>query len=709
MKKFIPPRKVKKRDGSVVPFDRGKIENAIYRAAMEVLQEKGRAAFVSGIVTEIVLNEISAQYGGRQIDVESIQDIVERGLMKAGYTEIARSYILYRERRAEIRTAKAALGLRDDLKLSINAMEVLKKRYLLKDDDQNVVEAPGELFRRVARHIAQAEKAFRGSPSVGEAEEKFLSMMRSLEFIPNSPTLMNAGTSLGQLSACFVIPVEDSIDGIFDALEDMAKIHQTGGGTGFSFSRLRPKGDLVSTTKGEASGPVSFMSIFDRATGVIVQGGRRRGANMGILRCDHPDVIDFIEAKMERRRFTNFNLSVGITDRFMKALLKNGPFDLVNPRTKQKVRTLKARAVFDLIVNAAWRTGDPGLIFLDEINRKNPTPGIGTIEATNPCGELPLLPFESCNLGSINLEKMVSGGRLDWERLRDRVRWGIRFLDNVIEVNRFPLPQIREITFANRKIGLGVMGFADMLISLGIPYNSLEAVRFARRLMRFIRDESLKASAELAEERGVFPNFDQSVYAPKNLRLRNATVNTVAPTGTISIIAGCSSGIEPLFAVSFVRNVLSGTRLFETNPIFEEMARSRGIYSREIIAEIARAGSLRTVRAVPADLRRLFVTAFDVSPQEHLDIQSAFQAYTDNSVSKTINLPADSTVEDVRSIYLRAYRLKCKGITVYRYGSREEQVLSFYSAKEARESRDIEFVSADSDYSGGCAAGTCTF
>jgi len=469
MKKFIPPRKVKKRDGSVVPFDRGKIENAIYRAAMEVLQEKGRAAFVSGIVTEIVLNEISAQYGGRQIDVESIQDIVERGLMKAGYTEIARSYILYRERRAEIRTAKAALGLRDDLKLSINAMEVLKKRYLLKDDDQNVVEAPGELFRRVARHIAQAEKAFRGSPSVGEAEEKFLSMMRSLEFIPNSPTLMNAGTSLGQLSACFVIPVEDSIDGIFDALEDMAKIHQTGGGTGFSFSRLRPKGDLVSTTKGEASGPVSFMSIFDRATGVIVQGGRRRGANMGILRCDHPDVIDFIEAKMERRRFTNFNLSVGITDRFMKALLKNGPFDLVNPRTKQKVRTLKARAVFDLIVNAAWRTGDPGLIFLDEINRKNPTPGIGTIEATNPCGELPLLPFESCNLGSINLEKMVSGGRLDWERLRDRVRWGIRFLDNVIEVNRFPLPQIREITFANRKIGLGVMGFADMLISLGIP------------------------------------------------------------------------------------------------------------------------------------------------------------------------------------------------------------------------------------------------
>jgi len=709
MKKITLPRKVKKRDGSIVRFDRGKIENAIFRAALEVLQEKSRAAFVSGIVTEIVLREISAQYAGRQIDVESIQDIVERGLMKAGYTEIARSYILYRERRAEIRTAKAALGLRDDLKLSINSMEVLKRRYLLKDDAQNVVEAPGELFRRVARHIAQAEKAFRGSRSVEETEEKFFSMMKSLEFIPNSPTLMNAGTSLGQLSACFVIPVEDSIGGIFDALEDMAKIHQTGGGTGFSFSRLRPKGDLVSTTKGEASGPVSFMSIFDQATGVIVQGGRRRGANMGILRCDHPDVIDFIEAKMERGRFTNFNLSVGVTDRFMKAVLKNGPFDLVNPRTKEKVRTLKARAIFDLIVNAAWRTGDPGLIFLDEINRRNPTPGIGKIEATNPCGELPLLPFESCNLGSINLEKMVSGKKIDWQSLRDRIGWGIRFLDNVIEVNRFPLPQIREITFANRKIGLGVMGFADMLIRLGIPYNSAEAVHFARKLMRFIRGESLRASEELAEERGVFPNFDHSVYARKNIRLRNATVNTIAPTGTISIIAGCSSGIEPLFAVSFVRNVLSGTRLFETNPIFEEMARGRGIYGREIVAEIARVGSLKTIRAVPADLRRLFVTAFDVSPEKHLGIQGAFQAFTDNSVSKTINLPADSTVEDVRSIYLKAYHLKCKGITVYRYGSREEQVLSFYSSKEDRVSSEIEFVSAESDYSGGCAAGTCTF
>lgn len=709
MKRIILPRKVRKRDGSIVPFDRGKIENAVFRAALEVLQVKSRAEFVSRTVTEIVLREISRRYAGKPVDVESVQDIVERGLMQAGYTEIARSYILYRERRAEIRTTKAALGLRDDLKLSINAMEVLKKRYLLKDDAQNVVETPGELFHRVAGHIAQAEKAFRGSRSVGEAEDKFLSMMRALEFIPNSPTLMNAGTSLGQLSACFVIPVEDSIDGIFDALEDMAKIHQTGGGTGFSFSRLRPKGDLVSTTKGEASGPVSFMSIFDQATGVIVQGGRRRGANMGILRCDHPDIIDFIEAKMERDRFTNFNLSVGVTDRFMKALVKNGPFDLVNPRTQQKVRTLKAGALFDLIVNAAWRTGDPGLVFLDEINRRNPTPGLGRIEATNPCGELPLLPFESCNLGSINLEKMVSRGKIDWERLRDRIRWGIRFLDNVIEVNRFPLPQIREITCGNRKIGLGVMGFADMLIRLGIPYNSPEAVRFARRLMSFIRGESLRASAELAGERGVFPNFDRSIYARKNFPLRNATVNTVAPTGTISIIAGCSSGIEPLFAVSFVRNVLSGSRLFETNPIFEEMARNRGIYSREIIAEIARVGSLRTIRAVPEDLRRLFVTAFDVTPEEHLDIQSAFQAFTDNSVSKTINLPADSTVEDVRNIYLRAYQLRCKGITVYRYGSREEQVLSFYSAKESRAAREIEFVSADSDYSGGCAAGTCTF
>jgi len=520
---------------------------------------------------------------------------------------------------------------------------------------------------------------------------------------------MNAGTLLGQLSACFCLPVEDSMEGIFGALGDMAKIHQTGGGTGFSFSNLRPKSDIVGTTKGQASGPVSFMSIFDQATGVIVQGGRRRGANMGILRCDHPDIVDFIEAKTQADKFSNFNLSVGATDKFMWAVKENKNFALTNPRTKKKARKVKARALFDLIVNAAWRTGDPGLVFLDEINRRNPTPRIGQIEATNPCGELPLLPYESCNLASINLAKMLKGDLVDWKKLRDTVRLGIRFLDDVIEVNKFPLEQIKQVTLANRKIGLGVMGFADMLIKLGLAYNSPQAVTFAEKLMRFIHKESLEASATLAKERGVFANFSKSIYAKNRLRLRNATVNTIAPTGTISIIAGCSSGIEPVFAISFVRNVLSGTKLFEVNQLFEEVANERKIFQKEILAEIARCGSLQNIKGIPEDIKRVFVTAFDIVPAAHLRIQAAFQKYTDNAVSKTINLPGDATVEDVRDIYLQAHRLKCKGITVYRYGSKPEQVLSFGYSGEIEPRITGELVTAGPEFSGGCAAGTCVF
>jgi ribonucleoside-diphosphate reductase alpha chain len=544
--------------------------------------------------------------------------------------------------------AGMTLPKKDDLKLPINSIEVLKKRYLLKDDNRNIIETPSELFRRVASCVAKAENNFKSKFNCEDIEEKFYQMMRCLEFMPNSPTLMNAGTSLGQLSACFVVPVEDSMEGIFKALKNMARIHQTGGGTGFSFSSLRPKGDLVASTKGEASGPVSFMSIFDKATGVIVQGGRRRGANMGVLRCDHPDIVEFVEAKIDKKRFVNFNTSVGITDKFMRAVKENKEFDLINPRTEKRVRRVKARGIFDLIADAAWHSGDPGLIFLDEINRKNPTPAIGQIQAMNPCGELPLLPFESCNLGSVNLSKMVKSGSVDWRKLKETVRWGIRFLDDVIEVNKFPLPQIKEITLANRKIGLGIMGFADMLIQLGIPYTSKEAVDFAERLMRFIHKESQEASAELAKERGIFPNFKKSIFAKKNLKLRNATVNTIAPTGTISIIAGCSSGIEPLFAISFVRNVLSGTKLFEINPLFEDVAKKKGFYSKEIMVKIAQYGSLRNLKEIPKEVKRTFVTAFDVEPRQHLRIQAAFQKHTDNSVSKTINLPADATADDVR-------------------------------------------------------------
>ncbi|MEA3489234.1 MAG: adenosylcobalamin-dependent ribonucleoside-diphosphate reductase [Candidatus Omnitrophota bacterium] len=708
MAKTLFPRKVRKRDGSTVLFNRKKIETAIEKAAFEVLQKRAGARAVALMITPLVAEKLSSLYRNRAPGVESIQDTVEAVLMGEGYSHIARNYILHREKRSDIRMVKSALALRDDLKLPVNTMEVLNRRYLLKNDKREVIETPSELFRRVASSVARAEKKFRSILSASEVEEKFYRMMRDLEFMPNSPTLMNAGTSLGQLSACFVIPVEDSMEGIFRALKDMAGIHQSGGGTGFSFSSLRPKGDIVNSTKGEASGPVSFMSIFDRATGVIVQGGRRRGANMGILRCDHPDIVEFIGAKIEKDRFSNFNLSVGITGKFMDAVMRNGEFDLVNPRTGKKAKRVKARMIFDLICNTTWRMGDPGIVFLDEINRKNPTPGIGRIEATNPCGELPLLPCESCNLASINLVKFTQKGSIDWQKLREKIGLGIRFLDDVIEVNRFPLPEIKKITFANRKIGLGVMGFADMLIKLGVPYGSKASVELAGRLMRFIHRESLNASAALARERGVFPNFKRSVHAKKNLRLRNATVNTIAPTGTISIIAGCSSGIEPLFAVSFMRNVLSDTKFFEINPLFEKVAREKGFYGKKVLADVARQGSLRNVRGIPDSVKRVFVTAFDLSPGEHLRIQAAFQKHTDNSVSKTINLPPEATVEDVRKIYMTAYKLKCKGITIYRYGSRGDQVLSF-DYGQGKGSAGERLLTTGSEYSGGCVTRPCSF
>ena len=703
------PKKIRKRDNSLVGFDKQKIERAIFRAALEALADEKKAAHTADISTEKVLERVTEAFKDKIPSVEEIQDIVEEVLMQEGLSSVARSYILYREEHQDIRQVKVIYGVRDDLKLPLNTLFVLKKRYLLKDDEKNIVETPRELFRRIAGCVSEGEANFKSKRNKNEVEEKFFRMMTSFEFLPNSPTLMNAGTSLGQLSACFVLPVEDSMEGIFGALKNMARIHQTGGGTGFDFSRLRPKGDLVSSTKGEASGPVSFMSIFNQATGVIVQGGRRRGANMGILRCDHPDIVDFIEAKIEEGAFSNFNLSVGVTDGFMDAVRRNSKFDLVNPRTRKTVKSVKARVLFDLIVYSTWRTGDPGLIFLDEINRRNPTPRLGRIEATNPCGEIPLLPNESCNLASVNLSKFVRNGSMEWERLEDAIEWGVRFLDDVIEVNSYPLPQIQEMTFANRKIGLGVMGFADMLIKLGIPYNQESAVRMALKVMKFVRDASLKASQALARERGVFPNHKESIYPKKNMRMRNATVNTVAPTGTISIIAGCSSGIEPLFALSFVRNVLSGRKLYEIHSLFEEELRMRSLYSKELLAEVGKVGSIRDIKQLPADIRKVFVTAFDVPAKHHLRIQAAFQKYTDNSVSKTINLPFDSTVEDVRKIYLLANQLKCKGITIYRYDTKKNQVLAFDSRIGEEREELLDFIMAESEYAGGCPSGMCPF
>lgn len=592
-----------------------------------------------------------------------------------------------------------------EFRLPLNSLKVLEARYLIKDDKMRVIETPLELFRRVSGAVAAAEDNFKDARIAQEqAQDKFFQMMLNLEFMPNSPTLMNAGTKMGQLSACFVLPIEDSIQSIFKSLKDMAQIHQTGGGTGFDFSLLRPKGDIVYSTKGQASGPVSFMSIYDTATGVVIQGGRRRGANMGILRVDHPDIVDFIEAKLKEGRFRNFNLSVAVTDEFMQAFYKNKSYALVNPRTKREVKKAKAQEIFNRIINSAWRTGDPGLVFIDEINRHNPTPGVGEIAATNPCGEVPLLPYESCNLASLNLSKFVTAAKkIDWAKLSDRIKWGVRFLDDVIEINKFPLPQIKAITIGNRKIGLGVMGFADFLILLGIPYNSKQAVTFAKTLMRFIRWESLKASVELAKTRGAFPNFKKSIYVRSNLRLRNATVNTIAPTGTISIIAGCSSGIEPLFAISFVRNVLSGTRLFEVNPLFERLSRERNFYTDGLMQKIAGSGSLQRLKEIPRDIKKVFITAFDVEAKEHLYIQAAFQRFTDNSVSKTVNLPDSARVNNVKEIYLLAHKLKCKGITIYRYGTKKEQVLSFSDGAR----RPAKLVTAASEYSGGCASEVC--
>lgn len=581
------------------------------------------------------------------------------------------------------------------MKINKNAELVLERRYLAKDEHGDPMETVEGLFRRVADAIALADSHFDPKADVSAVSDRFYEMMTNLEFLPNSPTLMNAGRPLGQLSACFVLPVEDSMEGIFEAIKQAALIHKSGGGTGFSFSRLRPAGATVNSTGGVASGPISFMKVFNMATEAVKQGGTRRGANMGILRVDHPDILAFIDCKKDNAEITNFNISVGITERFMQAVEADETYPLVDPSTKETVGSLRAREVYGKIVESAWRNGEPGIIFLDRLNRDNVVPDIAEIESTNPCGEQPLLPYESCNLGSINLVAMLdetpNGYVINCDRLEKTVRTAVHFLDNVIEVNKYPIPKIDETTKQLRKIGLGVMGFADMLLRLGIPYNSEEGVALGEKVMGFIHNIGWETSRKLAETRGTFPLFEQSTL--KNGQpVRNATVTTIAPTGTLSIIAGVSSGVEPVFAFAFIRNVMDNTEMVEVNPILKDTLQKRGLYSEALMRKIASEGTLAHIPEIPEDIRRVFVCSHDVSPEYHVRMQAGFQHHTDNAVSKTVNFQNSAMVDEVREVYDLAYRLGCKGVTIYRDGSRDSQVLNIGKVKRGDEKEEPEFA-----------------
>jgi ribonucleoside-diphosphate reductase alpha chain len=687
------PAKVRRRDGTLVPFDIARIQAAITRTAREV-------AYDDPDMPGAVARNVAGALGPSIATVEEIQDLMEARLGEAGLDEVARAYIIYRQRHAELRAAKALLGVRDELKLSLAAVTVLRERYLLRDEQGRPTESTGEMMDRAARCAAAAEDEYRPRSSVRWAE-KFSTLLRNLEFLPNSPTLMNAGTDLGLLSGCFVLPVEDSLRAIFTTLGQAAEIQRAGGGTGYAFSHLRPARDRVASTGGTASGPLSFLRLYDTAADVVSMGGRRRGACMAVLDASHPDIRDFVTSKAKSpSELTHFNLSVGVTDAFMRAVERGGDHRVVNPRTGKTVARMPATELFDAICEAAHACGDPGLVFMDTINRANPVPARGRIEATNPCGEVPLLPYESCNLGSINLARMVTAGRVDWDRLDEVAGVAVRFLDDVIDVSRYPFPELGEATRGTRKIGLGVMGLAELLATRGVPYDSEEAIRLAGQVMDRIQRAAHKASMRLAEDRGSFPMIADSRFA-RSGPLRNAQVTSVAPTGTISLIAGTTAGIEPMFAIAFTRAIV-GRRLLEVNPCFDRLARDRGFYRDELMAEIAQRGGVRGYPQLSPQVRAAFPTAAEIAPEWHLRMQAAVQRHVDAAVSKTVNLPAAATVDDVRAIYLAAWNAKVKGITVYRYGSREGQVLT-YAAPEP------VLAQAGTEFSGGCAGRACEF
>ena len=669
--------KVIKRDGKVTNFNPLKVRQAITKAAESVgVSDRKRLIELT--------NKVIGKLDKEIIPVEEIQNKIEETLVNLGEYKMAKAFILYRQKRMGARRLAASLGVKDDLKLQTSSLIVLAKRYLLKDEKGKVKESPLKLYRRVAKAIAKIDEQYGVTPKACKLlAREFFDLMVNGYFLPNSPTLMNAGTQLGLLSACFVLPIEDSIDSIFGTLGITAKIHQGGGGVGFNFSNLRPSGDVVKTTGGVASGPVSFIKVYDAATQEIKQGGKRRGANMGILNVTHPNILDFITAK-SRGGLENFNISVAVTDKFMNAAQKGDLISLTNPRGGDIIQNVPARAIWDLIIAEAWKSGDPGLIFLDTINRSNSNmiPKLGPIEATNPCGEVPLYYYESCNLGSLNLAKFIkTNGKkdpeVDWEAFEKAITLAVHFLDNVIDANKYPVAEIEQISKRTRRIGLGIMGWANLLLELNLSYNSKEALDLAKAVMKFLTEKAREVSIKLGKERGDFPDFKDSNWSKKGfLHMRNATVSCVAPTGSISILAGCSPGIEPLFSIVTVRNLEEslGTKLIDINPYFENRAIKDGFYSEELIDKVSRAFSLKDIKEIPEKVRKIFVTAQDITPECHVQMQAAFQTYTDNAVSKTVNLSNTATPHDIEQIYLLAWKLGCKGITIFRDGSKDKQV-----------------------------------
>ncbi len=670
-------KSILKRDGRLVSFNTTKIAEAIFFAAQSVGGDDRNLALN---LAQSVIEIVEKKFTSKTPSVEDVQNAVEKVLMESGHVRTAKAFILYRYKKAEERNRRALiLGAKspgENCSFSDEALKILERRYLHKDNTGNLIETPRQMLERVAINVAKGDSLYGATEDeVQETSTKFFDIMASLKFLPNSPTLMMAGEKIQQLSACFVLPVGDTMESIFSTLHDAAVIHQRGAGTGFSFSQIRPRNDPVKRHLGVASGPVAFMNVFDKALDVVKQGGVRPGANMAVLRVDHPDIIRFIECKRNKTSMKNFNVSVAVTDRFMKAVEEDREYFVKNPRTGKYFGKLYARDVFSVLTQNAWKTGDPGLIFLDEINRKHPAKHLGEIETTNQCGEAPLLANESCGLGAIDINKFIKDGGIDWDSLREIVHLAVHFLDNSIDVNTYPNQKTEDATKKTRKFGIGLMGFADLLMNLNIKYDSDEGLEFADKLMKFIKDESYEKSQQLAEKRGVCPAWEGSEHHRIGRKMRNMTTIALSPTGTRSIIADTSAGCEPAFAIAYQKTVFSSNQLVYINKAFEKVARERGFYSPELIHKVAMAGGIQHIKEIPKDVREIFVTAQDISPQWHIKMQSTLQKHVDNAISKTINFPRTAAIKDVENAYLTAWKAKCKGITIYRDGSYEDQVM----------------------------------